>query len=199
MRFRLPANWRTLWRPGARVCLLALPSGAAWVAAWSNRFDARGEAAAVACTFWPTSVTVNEGYPTIAGRREPPVLGGRRGQVASNPHVPCGGISAATCAFWSNGVPENDAYPGIEGSRTCLRVVAGVKPQAKPHGEASAAACAFWRASTQRSTLALAGSIPQRYLRPRAATEVQPRRPSSHSPAAVLWWPPSREPVATSG
>ena len=68
----------------------------------------------------------------------------------------------------------------------------------KIRGEASAAACAFWRASTQRSILVLAGSIPQRYLRPRAATEAQPRRPSSHSPAAVLWWPPSREPVATS-
>jgi len=160
--------------------------------------------------FWLTGVPVRGAHPEIAGPHPfASRLVATEVEPRGGPPVPCGVDSVAVHGIsrtfrgvvyrrslqfplLPTVVPVRDAYPGIAGSRTCLRVVAGVKPRAKPRGEASAAACAFWRASTQRSILVLAGSIPQRYLRPRAATEVHPHRPSSHPPAVVLWWPPSR-------
>jgi hypothetical protein len=148
------------------------------------------------CAFWPTGDPVSEGYPAIARHRQSrPRWVVAEVEPHDGPPVPCGGdlgghslqqpnlprccFTRGPCSFhfWLTAVPVSDAYPGISGSRTCLRVVAGVKPQAKPRGEASAAACAFWRASTRSAILALAGSIPQRYLRPRAATVVQPPSP----------------------
>jgi hypothetical protein len=137
-------------------------------------------------------------------------------ELQDGPPVPCGvdlgGHSralaepsavlstGAPCSFhfWLTVVPVSDAYPSIAASRTWLRVVAGVKPQAKPRGKASAAACAFWRASTQRSILALAGSTPE--LPAAQGGHRSPATVALHRiPAAVLWWPLSSQPVATSG
>jgi len=167
--------------------------------------------------FWLTGVPVRGAHPEIAGphpfasRLVATEVGPRGG-----PPVPCGVDSVAVHGIsrtfrgvvyrrslqfplLPTVVPVRDAYPGIAGSRTCLRVVAGVKPQVKPRGEASAAACAFWRASTQRSILILAGSTPRATCGPGRPPKSNHRRPSSHPPAAVLWWPPSIQPVATSG
>ena len=160
---------------------------------------------------------VSEGCPATAGRCASCPAGGRRSRAAGRPTSPLRWrprwpltapaeppavlFTGTPCSFhfWITVVPVSDAYPGMAGSRTCLRVVAGVKPQVKPRGEASAAACAFWRASTQRSILILAGSTPRATCGPGRPPKSNHRRASSHPPAAVLWWPPSIQPVATSG
>ena len=43
-------------------------------------------------------------YLSIAGRFEPPALGGRRGQAERRPHVPSGETSVATLGAWRFGV-----------------------------------------------------------------------------------------------